>query len=157
MGSITKSLQILNSRERKAILDRIEAQWGCRWESDFAFLRSDKDKIYIIDHDVDKIEPKKLRIDSVGLYVAQLPNDNEVRLTIEGAQIIGPLAKRNIVELSEAEARDWLRGEDIPVDPEGLSGFVILRQGDDFLGSGKVKESKVLNFVSKARRVQSTD
>ena len=33
-------------------------------------------------------------------------------------------------------------------------GFALLRHGSDFLGSGRIKEGKILNFVPKARRMQ---
>ena len=48
----------------------------------------------------------------------------------------------------------WLKGEDIPWTGTE-KGFVLLRCGTDFLGSGKYKvdEGMILNFVPKARRI----
>ncbi|MBI5398807.1 hypothetical protein HZB03_05055 [Candidatus Woesearchaeota archaeon] len=156
MGSLlTKSLRILNSRERRQIVDLIEKQWGCRWKSDLGLLQSEKDKIYAMSRDVERLDLGKLRVDIAGLYIAQLPNKNEIRLTIEGAQIIGPSASRNVIEVDSAAMRRWLRGEDIEVDCKDCSGFVILRCGNDFLGSGKYKDGIILNFVPKTRRISS--
>lgn len=155
MGSLTKSLRILNSRERKQLLDLIEKQWGCRWKTDLGLLQSEKDKIYAMSRDVARLDLSNLRVDSAGLYVAQLPNKNEIRLTIEGAQIIGPLASRNVINVDSMAMKRWLRGENIEMDCNDCSGFVILRCGNDFLGSGKYKGGVVLNFVPKTRRISS--
>lgn len=159
MGSLTKSLRILNSRERKAILSLIEQQWGCRWNTELGLLQSEKDKIYAIGHDVERLSLRTLRVDRAGLYIAQLPNEKEIRLTIEGAQIIGPLASRNVIEVDPDTMKCWLRGKDIKVPSAGenrkCSGFVIVRCGDDFIGSGKYKDGTVLNFVPKTRRISA--
>jgi NOL1/NOP2/fmu family ribosome biogenesis protein len=43
-------------------------------------------------------------------------------------------------------------GQDIDVDGS-YEGFVILKHGNDYVGSGKFKEGIILNFVPKARRL----
>ena len=82
--------------------------------------------------------------------------ENEIRLSIEGSQIIGPKAAKNVVEINEEQTKEWLKGEDLEIDGKSnYSGFVIIKHNADFLGTGKYKENKILNYVSKSRRISS--
>ena len=146
-----QSLKILNNKEKKPILALIKKQWGAGIEEDYAFLMSNKDRIYIVNKDISRIDQSKLRINSLGLYLGELRN-NEIRLSIEGAQIIGPKATKNVVDIENP--REWLRGSE--VETEGQSDtFVIVKNNNDFLGSGKIKDGKILNFVGKNRRLNA--
>ncbi|HII72650.1 TPA: hypothetical protein HA265_07885 [Candidatus Woesearchaeota archaeon] len=152
---LKETLHILNAREKKPILKAISDQWGVDFRPE-VMLMSNKNKVYITTPELNQVEWHKYKVDGVGLYIARM--ENEVRLSIEGAQLIGPLAKKNVVTVTDEETRTWFRGEDIAVEDDrlkGLSGYVILRNKDDFLGSGKVSGGKILNFVPKGRRITS--
>ena len=150
-----ESLKILNTRDKKDINKSITEQWGCELDKSFVFLLSNKNKLYIADQDIGKIDTEKLRVDNLGLYVATV-DDKGVRLSIEGSQLLGPIAKKNIVELDYKDMRDWFRGEDIKKDTD-CKGFVILKHNNDFIGCGKSTEKGILNFVPKTRRILSAD
>ena len=45
-----------------------------------------------------------------------------------------------------------MAGDDFEMDTK-LYGFVIIKNRDDFLGCGRVVDSKLLNYVQKERRV----
>ena len=151
-----QNLKILNKKEIKNILESIKNQWGCDFELDYAFLMNQKNRIFIANKEIFDIDLKKIRINSLGLYFGEQVNEKEFRLSIEGSQLIGPEATKNVVELSDSEARVWLKGEDLE-NETAKEGFVILRNGDDYLGSGKVKENKILNYVPKTRRLSFSD
>ena len=149
------SLRILNTREKKEINKRIFEQWGCELDKGFVFLLSNKNKLYIADKDIGRVSVSDMRVDNIGLYVATV-DDNSVRLSIEGSQIIGPHARKNVVGVDDVQMREWFRGNDLRVKVEGgISGFVIIRHGRDFIGCGKVTEKGILNFVPKTRRILS--
>jgi NOL1/NOP2/fmu family ribosome biogenesis protein len=150
------SLKILNTREKKQINKAIKEQWGCELDKELVFLLSNKERLYICHKDIGMIDTDKLRIDNMGLYVCNV-SDKGVRLTIDGSQILGPKAKRNVIEISEDLAKEWLRGKDLATDAGDCSGYVILKNKDDFLGCGKVTERGILNFVPKSRRILSAD
>ena len=150
-----QNLSILNKKEIKKILEIIREQWGIDAELDYAFLKNNKDKIYIANKEVFNLDFKKLRINSIGMYFGQL-KDNTLRLSIEGSQLIGKDAKKNVVELDKGEVRKWLKGIDLDKEADA-KGFVIMKHGSDILGCGKVQEKKILNYVPKARRIQSSD
>ena len=87
------------------------------------------------------------------MYLGELRN-GELRLSIEGSQIIGKGSDKNIADIEDTRA--WLRGEDLELVGD-YSGFVIIRHNKDFLGCGRYKEGKILNFVPKARRLKCSD
>lgn len=148
-----QQLKILNSKEMKEILNLIEKQWGAKLKLDYAFLKNQKNRIFIINKDISKIDLSKLRINSIGMYFCEL-NKAGIRLSIEGSNIIGKKATKNIIEINEQQTKQWLRGEDLEIKGN-YSAFVILKHNNDFLGTGKYKDNKVLNYVGKERRIST--
>lgn len=146
-----QKIKILNNKEIKEIFNLIETQWDAKLRLDYAFLKTEKDKIYLVNKDISKIDLSKLRINSIGMYFAEM-RDNNIRLSIEGSQIIGPKAKKNVLELNEKELKEWMQGNDLEKETS-LSGFLIIKNKDDYLGCGKSRDGKVLNFIGKARRI----
>ncbi len=143
-------LKILNRKKIKEILALIKKQWGADFKTELAFLMNTQNKIFLVNREVFNLNLEKLRINSIGLYFGELKN-NELRLSIEGSQLIGNDAKQNLIEINETQAMQWLKGEDIGIKGN-YKGFVIIKHKNDFLGTGKYKDGKVLNFVPKARR-----
>ena len=150
------SLKILNSKEIKGILSIIDYQWGCRKKLGYAFLMNGKGRIFVVSMDVGLVDFEKLRINSMGLYFGEIKGD-DLRLSIEGSQIIGPLASKNLVDIDGREMSSWLRGNDLEKDCPGCSGFVIIRNDSDFLGCGRYSNGIIKNFVPKTRRISSSD
>ena len=148
-----QNIKILNKKEIKSILELIKNQWGASADMDYAFLKTDKGKIYAVNSDISRLELGKLRINSIGLYFAEI-RDEGIRLSIEGSQIIGPKSKKSVLELNDNEAKEWMRGNDLEMKGD-FSGFLIIKHKEDFLGCGKYANGKILNYIGKARRVNS--
>jgi NOL1/NOP2/fmu family ribosome biogenesis protein len=148
-------LKPLNKKETKKILEQINLEYGCNAVEaiidEYAFFISDKNKIYIMSNEIKYVDLSKVRINSFGLYFAEL-NYGKIRLSMEGAVIIGKIATKNILEIDYNTSREWLKGIDISTNKE-FDGFVIIKYNNDFLGCGKYKEGKILNFVPKPRRI----
>lgn len=148
-----QQLKILNSKEIKQILKLIEEQWDAELKVDYAFLQSPKNRVFIVNKDISKIDFSKLRANSIGMYFCEIDNVG-IRLSIEGSQIVGPKAEKNVIKINDEQAKQWLKGEDLEIeDKKDYSGFLIIRHNNDFLGAGKYKDGKVLNYVSKSRRI----
>jgi len=143
-------LHILNSKEKKNLSKLIKKQFDCDFKFNYEVFMNTKNKIFILNKDVAKIDMDELRINSLGLYFGLLTR-NELRLSIEGSQIIGLLAKNNVLELDYDDTIKWMKGEDFSVDTK-LTGFVIIKNKDDFLGCGRIVNKKLLNYVPKERR-----
>ncbi len=159
MPYLKKTLRILKRKEIRSILSKLKEQWDFDKELDYVFLEGKEEKIFIVNKDIAGIEFSKLRINSAGLYLAKIAKDS-IRLSIEGSQLIGPHAKKNVIEINDKLARLWMKGYDIPFDEkkgELLSGYQIIKNNKDYLGSGLFKENRILNFVPKARRLVVSD
>jgi len=146
-------LKILNKKEIKEILNSIDKQWGAKIELNYAFLKNPKNKIFIVNKDISNIDLSKLRINSFGMYFCEL-NPAGIRLSIEASQIIGPKATNNVAEVSKAQTKQWIKGEDLEIKGN-YSGFLIIKHKNDYLGTGKYKDGKILNYVSKSRRIST--
>lgn len=171
-----QNLRVLERKDKKAFLQLLKKQFDFNDKLDYTFLINNKNKVFIVNKDIANIDLEKITLNSAGLYIAEFRN-NEIRLSIEGSQLIGKEAKKNIIELDEKQARDWLKGKDIErLSFQGKTnlekmrgesehfdkttkeqGFVILKHNKDYLGSGKAKENKILNFVPKTRRLNVGD
>lgn len=142
--------KILVSKEIKHVHELLKDQWGFEGKLDYAFLRNSQDNVYIVSKDVAKIDWTKLRITGVGSYFGELKNG--LRLSIEGSQLIGPGAQKNVVDINAEETMLWLKGHDIKMF-DTVKGYVLVRSGKDFLGTGTIKDNMLLNFVPKIRRL----
>ena len=147
-------LKILNSKEIKEIYGLIEKQWGTKIKLDCGFLKNIKNRIFIISRDIAKIDTSKLRINSAGMYFCEM-GFKGIRLSIEGSQIVGPKAAKNVADLDDEETKKWLNGEDIEKECHGCNGFVIIKNNRDFIGTGKYSNGRILNYVSKSRRINA--
>jgi NOL1/NOP2/fmu family ribosome biogenesis protein len=145
-------LEILNTREVKELNNQLDEQHGCKFDKSLVFIKSGKEKIYVVNRDIEKVDLNSIKLDRVGLYVCTI-NDFGLRLTIEGSQILGINATKNIVELDDDQLNSWLRGEDIDIICSGDTDkfFIVCHKGD-FCGSGKFKNGILSNFVPKERR-----
>ena len=156
-----RSGKILSSREKRRLSALLKEQWGVEIPKEMreqVWFQNNNDRIFLCTRDIARLPFERLRIDRLGIYIAKL-HRGELRLSVEGSQLFGPLAKKNIVELDDSEAHLWLQGEEIQKVVEGDEprAFVLIKHKTDFLGCGKLTEDhRILNFVPKGRRLKST-
>lgn len=146
-----QKLKILNSKEAREIKEKLAEQFGFKGELDYAFLLNEKGRVFIVNRDISRLELKRLRVDRYGLYFGEL-RKGELRLSLEGAGLVAPLARKNLVELNKEEVRKYFRGEDLEKDLGEENRFVLLKYQKDFLGCARYKEKKILNFLPKIHR-----
>ena len=145
------NFKIFNKKESLRLLERIKEQFGIKeLKLDYGFIQNN-DKIYLISKDIAKINYKELRINDIGLYFCTIMN-NGIRLSIEGSQLIGKNATKNVVEISDEELKCWFNGENLV--RKDIFGYVLIKNKDDFLGCGYAKEGVIINYVPKERRVK---
>lgn len=148
--------KFLNTKERKEIYKMLNDQFGCEFKSTDALVKTNKDKIYIINQEVKDVDFEKLRVDKVGSYFGGLQSDG-IRLSLEGSEIIGPLATTNVIEISKDQMKLWLRGEDLKGDENQENALVLIKCGKDWLGCGKLRDGEILNFTPKTRRITAKE
>ncbi len=154
--------------DKKQLLKQLQNQFKTKdlkeYFQDKSFLLSNKDKIYLLTttliNDILSAKlDKLLNIQNLGVYFAR-KQDQHLRLSPEGSQLVGPLAKINILEIDNNQTNLWFRGFDIQLtktqkdelNPQGP--YIILKNKEDFLGCGKFTGDKILNFLPKERRIK---
>ncbi len=147
-------MRVLNSREVKKLREDIVSQFGTFLTEDYAFFKNDKERIFVINKNIDKIDYHKAN--RIGLYFAENMN-NYVRLSKEGAQLLVREAGnvQNTVELTDEEVRAYFKGEDITKEVSGDNRQIILCFGNEVLGSARYKEGVILNHLPKISRTNS--
>jgi len=152
-----KKFKILNSREIKRFKSRLEETFGYALKKDYAYLMNDRERVFLINKDLIRIDLDKLVVDRIGLYFAEYKN-NLVRLSKEGAQLLVQEAVENKVklscflELNESETRFYFKGVDIKKDLGEESKTIILTYKGNVLGYAKYKDGKILNYLPKTHR-----
>lgn len=150
-------LTILNTREIKKIKQIVIANFNHFPQEKYVFLRNENNRIFLVNKDISKINLKNLIIDKIGLYFAEAKN-TQVRLSKEGAQLLGRDAKlneiklKNVLELTEEETKDYFRGNDLVKDLREENKLILLKFKEDILGCAKYKEGKILNYLPKIHR-----
>lgn len=141
---------------KKEILRIIEKNYGCEIKIKGNFLKTSREKVWLVSEGIMNLK-LKLQINSAGLYFGKLKRNNKIQLSIEGAQLIGKIARKNIVEIDEEQAKRFLEGFDIQVSNIKnceINNFVILKFGKDIIGCGILREGgKIENLLPKNRRL----
>lgn len=104
----------------------------------------------------------EMRIEGIGLYLGKEQGD-EVRLSLDALHMLKNQITKNVIEISELQEKEWFLGHDIHLSEEQKQeykefvGFVAVKAGIDFIGTGKIYSDKsaVSNFLPKERRVRS--
>ena len=144
-----ENLEILNSKEKKAIISKLKEHFGIKELSlDYAFFKSNEGKIFLLNNEVSKLNLDKLRINSLGVYFGVF--ENNFRLSIEGSQLIGDKITKSIIELEDPTK--WLEGNNVNAD--GENGLKIVKSGKDYLGTGQLKDGVLINYIPKERRIK---
>lgn len=153
-------IEPLNAKQKKELYAILHDHFGTDFKFPGYLFVSQKNKYYAIDEAYKDVAHLKINTKVLGLYVAEINKFKEIRLSIEGSQLVGPTATKNVLELTQEEAEKFIRGEDLDVTDREVSDVYYITytidrftKSRDYLGCGKVKEGKLLNFISKGRRV----
>jgi len=88
-------LKFISKKQKKEIIKYLEKPYNIeKLKISHKFLKDNRDKIYIINKKIDEIELNNYKLDLIGLYFCTLIH-NEIRLSVEGSQLIGKYAKKN--------------------------------------------------------------
>lgn len=148
-----KDTKFLNSKEVKGIMKMLTDQFGYNESMNYYFIINSKNKIYIINKEIANIDFNIFKIDTMGLYFGEIYNE-QIRLSIEGSQIIGPKSHKNIIEITGEQVSEWMKGDDLQHSASELKGFLIIKNNGDFLGCGRFQEGKLRNYISKSRKLK---
>ncbi len=150
--------KVLNEKEIEEIEDIIEKNYGCKVGlHSYKVFMTGEEKIWIVSKDIDfRLFDVLKRCYRIGIYFGKLKRNKKIKLSIEGAIMVGRKAKRNIVIVGEEEAKNFIQGYDVKakemIDAE-LHNFILVKHKEDFIGVGILRDGYVENLVPKARRM----
>lgn len=144
---------------RREIENLIKKNYGAEIDlSDVIVFETGNDrKIWIASKEISAIDFSKLRINSLGLYFGKIKRNEKMHLSIEGCQLVGKKATRNIMMVDDEQAKRFMQGFDIEVKEEidcEQNNFVLVKHDDDFIGMGKLSNTCVENLIPKSRRAE---
>lgn len=122
----------------------------------FIAIQGKENKIWLSSKKIFEINLKKLKINSLGLYFGKIKRNEKIHLSPEGSQIVGKNAVKNVLEINEDEAREFMEGSDLKIKiPENCEphNFVIIKSKDDILGCSLALENEIKNLLPKSRRI----
>jgi NOL1/NOP2/fmu family ribosome biogenesis protein len=132
------------------------AQYGATFPQESFLLHSKENKIFMLTAQAESVRPKLQRINSQGLYVGEFNEAfTQIRLSIEGSQLIGKNATQNIYDLDSNELEQWAKGESINPTKDVPEGYFLIRYKTDFYSVGRFKNGEIMNFVPKVRRLRT--
>jgi len=129
------------------MLDLIEKQFGVTIDLSYEIRNN---RVWVMSREV-KNTTFEIPISSKGVYFGYIEH-NGIRLSIEGSQIIGKLAKKNVLEFNEKEMHEWFNG--MAIEKECDPGYLIIKYKEDFIGCGKSNGKTIWNSVPKERRIR---
>lgn len=149
-------IKILNTNEKKEIQNKLKEQFGIN-KIPGILLKRGQERIFLYQGDlspkeISKLDLAKINLERVGVYFCKFQN-NEIRLSIEGTQILKNQITKNIFELNKEQLEIWMKGNELNIST-GKKGFLIIKYKEDFLGCGKASTEKITNFIPKNRRLK---
>jgi len=149
-----KNLYFLNSKERREIIRFLESQFNYKGRIDEGMLMNWLDDVFIVSTGIKGIDLEKLRIKKIGIQLGRVAKE-ELILTIEGAQLVGNDCAKNIIDISDVQAKLWFEGRDIGMNLEDKkmdASIYLIRNNGDFIGCAKFRQEKLINNVLRDRR-----
>lgn len=148
-------MAILYGNKRDAVIEILKDQFGIE-EVVGTLVKRGKERIFLFTgnwkaHEIHNLSKFNF-IERVGVYFAKENERGELRLSIEGSQVVKNQATKNIVELNEEEMHTWMCGHELE-KTTGMNGFVLIKYKNDMLGTGNASEKKITNFIPKSRRL----
>lgn len=148
---------ILNSKDKKHIRQHLTLEFGITSLPDnmVFFCLNKKERVYACNKEIFDVEQESLRVNSFGLYFGTFMPDG-FRLSIEGVQLIGHLANKNVFLIDDSQFEAYLKGENLDCFQEEFQKeYVIVKHDNDFLGVGKVKNNIFTNHLPKSRQLKN--
>lgn len=154
----TQKIKIFSQSEKQRILNKLNEQFGIN-ELSGTITMLGSERIFLFQGDFTEKQIQKLSntipIERTGFYFAKEQND-AIRLSLDAAHLLKEQITKNIFELNQEQAEQWLHGNELNIETN-LRGFIILKYKEDLIGTGRASENKITNFIPKNRRLRSKD
>lgn len=150
-------MKILEKEEVEQIENVVEKNYGVKVNlKQFLVLKTFEEKIWLATKNLLDLDLSKLQINSVGMNFGKLKRNDKINLTVEGSQIVGAKATKNVVLLNKENFEKFMQGSDVKPEKEincEYHNFVIIKFVEDILGSSLLTEEEIKNQLPKSRRI----
>lgn len=147
--------ETLKRAEKERVLERLNKQFGIT-HLPYLLIRQGREKVRAFSGSLSREELEKLgeniNIELVGVYLCK-EEGSEFRLSHDAPTLLSSQITKNIIELNDEQAQNWLKGHDLELASE-IRGFVVLKYKNFLIGCGKASSGRITNFVPKERRVR---
>ena len=145
-------LTIMRNKDIKNILKQIKDQFDCGIKGEHLFLIAKNDKVYITNPEFQKINTENIKINNTGSYFGKIERAG-FRLSIEGSELLDD-PKKNILELNDEEFQAYMAGENLVLDKKQENAYNVIKYKKHFVGTGRVSNNVLLNYIPKSRRAK---
>jgi len=145
----------MSESEKKELKRIVEKNYGTKIDFlHFNCYINKRNEIYLVSKLVDE---RLVEIASYsGLYFGKLKRNEKIQLSVEGSQMVGKKATKNIAIVDDENVSRFMEGLEckwIELLNCELNNFVLIKNGNDFFGTGILREDKIESLVPKARRI----
>lgn len=148
-------LKIFNSKEKEEIEKKLKESFGIE-KIPGEIIKLGEERIFLFQGSLNENQIKEIKeiafIERMGIYFAKEERE-EIRLSIEGTQILKKQINKGIFEMNEEQKDDWIKGRELNIST-GKKQFLVMKYKEDFLGCGKASAEKITNFIPKTRRLR---
>lgn len=157
-------LTFLYSNEKKKLIEKL-GYYGIT-ELPYLLVESGKEKIrgYSGNLSIEEIQElnNEIGLELIGMYLFNEYDEN-VRLSFDAVQALKHQITKNILQLDEKQAEEFMKGRDILLSKEEIQkfesasetkGFKVIKNKGNILGIGKLVEGRIVNYMPKERRLR---
>lgn len=149
------TFRILSENERKEIEEKLNEQFGIK-KIPGMLLKMGAERIFLFLGDLNEKQIIQLEetapIERIGVYFAKYLNE-QVKLSMEGVDLLKNQITKEIFELNEEQALQWMMGRELDIKTDKQT-LLVMKHKDYFLGCGKASKEKIGNFIPKNRRLK---
>ena len=148
----------MSEEEVEGLKRIIEKNYGCNIDfSSYDCYITKRNEVFITIKNLEEELIKK--VSYFGFYFGKLKRNEKIQLSVEGSQIVGKIASKNIAILNDENISRFMEG--LECEWENLincetNNFVLIKHGEDFFGCGILRENKIESLIPKARRIMKT-
>jgi len=157
-------LQFIFKSDKEKIIEKLE-YYGIK-KLPFLLVRSGKEKIRAYSGSLSKEElidlQEKIGVELIGMYLLHhYEGDENLRLSFDAISALKDQITKNILDINDSQAEEFLKGKDIILKEEDKEkfknetrGFKIIRHRSEFIGTGKLTSDIISNYMPKERRLR---
>ena len=150
------NIKFIEKSEKREIISKLEEQYGIS-ELPYLLIMIGKEKIRAYSGSLSKVEimqlGKSVNIELIGIYLMKIEKDG-IRLSHDATSLLKDRITKNILDINDEQAKEWLKGDDIFTDNKNF-GYFVLRNKGNLIGCGKLSQGRIVNFVPKERRIKN--